>query len=170
MPDMYALQRWKVVTSLAQALAEPDWDYVYFTTASSYVRVDALLARVGDLPSSGVLAGTRMIEGTTQEVFVSGANRIFSRDVAELIVRNRHSYANDVMEDVGVSRLAASQGVSVLSWPSVNLASHAELDATSDQVLLDNHHFRLRSEEAGTRNDVSLMHALHDRLRVLESP
>lgn len=169
MPDMYVLQRWKVVTSITQALAEPGWDFVYFTTASSYVRVRALLERVDALPSSGVFAGTRMVEGTTQEVFASGANRIFSRDVAELVVRHRRSYSNDVMEDVGVSRLAAAFGVSLLPWPSLNLASRDELDATSDQDLLDNHHFRLRSEVAGTRNDVALMHALHDRLRNLET-
>jgi len=169
MPDMYALQRWKVVTSLTQALAEPGWDYVYFTTASSYVRVGALLERVDALPPSGVLAGTRMVEGTTLEVFASGANRIFSRDVAELVVRHRRAYSNDVMEDVGVSRLVAAHGVSVVSWPSVNLASRSDLEATPDQVLLHNHHFRLRSEEAGMRTDVALMHVLHDRLRNLET-
>lgn len=168
MPDLYALQRWKVVSSLSKALEEPDWNYVYFTTASSYVRLEPLLIRIDALPSSRVLAGTEMTEGTTLERFVSGANRVFSRDVVDLIVANRKHYSNDVMEDVGVSRLATSLGIPITAWPSLNLTSIEELEATSDDVLKHHHHFRLRSESRGRRLDVTLMRALHARLVDLE--
>lgn len=169
MPDLYALQRWKVVTSMTQALTEADWNFVYFTTASSYVRAERLWERVRELPETGVYAGTLMIEGVTGEPFASGANRVFSRDVVELVVRERGEYANDVMEDVGIGRLLAGHGITVTAWPSLNVTSQAELDSVSDAGLLDHHHFRVRSEINGRRNDVELMHALHDRLRGLES-
>lgn len=168
MPDLYALQRWKVVASLSQALEEPDWSYVYFTTASSYVRVEPLLARIDALPPNKALAGTEMTEGRTLERFVSGANRVFSRDVADLIVENRKNYSNDVMEDVGVSRLATSLGIQLTPWPSLNLTSVEELEATSEHALKYNHHFRLRSESHGRRQDVALMQALNKRLVELE--
>jgi hypothetical protein len=169
MPDLYALQRWKIVTSMTQALTEDNWAYVYFTTASSYVRTERLRERVEALPRARVYAGTLMVEGVTGEAFASGANRVFSRDVVELVVRNRREYSNDVMEDVGLGRLLTKHGIHVTAWPSLNLTSQMELDAVSDAELLEHHHFRLRSEKNGRRNDVELMHALHDRLRLLES-
>lgn len=169
MPDLYALQRWKVATSMTQCLRVPDWNYVYFTTASSYVRVDALLERIADLPQTGAFAGTHMVEGTTGEEFASGANRAFSRDVVEYIVSHRADYANDVMEDVGVSRLIAQMGVGIIPWPSANVTSPEELDSLPDSELAFHHHFRLRSEVNGQRQDVSLMHSLHERVNALSS-
>lgn len=164
MPDLYALQRWKVATSMTQCLRVPDWQYVYFTTASSYVRIDALLERIATLPATGAFAGTRMVEGGTGEVFASGANRVFSRDVVEQIVNQRARYANDVMEDVGVSRLVQSFGVELIAWPSMNISSTAELANLLDRELNSQHHFRLRSEVDGMRQDVALMHELHERV------
>jgi hypothetical protein len=169
MPDLYALQRWKVVNSMTQALTEPEWNFVYFTTASSYVRPGLLLERISTLPDSGAYAGTRMVEGVTGETFASGANRVFSRDVVELIVRERRHYANDVMEDVGLGRLLARHGIPVTAWPSLNLSSQVELNVVSDGELLEHHHFRLRSEVEGRRNDVALMRALHERILSLET-
>lgn len=168
MPDLFALQRWKVVTSFTQCLHVPEWKHVYFTTASSYVRIQALLERIGDLPETGAFAGTLMVEGTTGEEFASGANRAFSRDIVEAVVEERGRYSNDVMEDVGVSRLIRELGVDLIPWPSLNVSSHHELESVSDDALRMQHHFRLRSEIQGQRNDIALMHALHTRCLSLD--
>jgi hypothetical protein len=164
-PDLYALQRWKVLASLSQALTEADWDVVYFTTASSYLRVNALLERVDALPNSGVFAGTRLVEGSTREEFASGANRAMSRDVVEAVIHHRRAYSNDVMEDVGLSRLIGSLGVELIPWPSMNIESEQALNDVSDDEIRLHHHFRLRSELKGVRQDVSLMKHLHQRVR-----
>ena len=168
MPDLFALQRWKVLGSLEQSLREDGWNYIYFTTASSYIRVNALLKRVQDLPESGVFAGTVMTESTTGEPFASGANRIFSRDVVEMVVANRLHYTNSVMEDVGVSRLLAHLGIDVMPWPSLNVSSMDEIQSLTADDIAHHHHFRLRSEIGGKRQDVPLMHALHQRSTQLE--
>ena len=168
LPDMYLAQRWKVLGSLTQALTEP-FDYVYFTTASSYVRVRELVRRVEELPRSGAYAGTRMVEGTTGEVFASGASRVFSRDVAQWVVDHRSDYSNDVMEDVGIGRVIRSAGIDVIPWPSLNLDSFAALEAATDADLLANFHFRLKSGSGADRQDVALMHRLHERVRALET-
>lgn len=169
MPDLYALQRWKVATSMKQCLRVPDWNFVYFTTASSYVRVGALLERTADLPRTGAFAGTLMVEGTTGEEFASGANRIFSRDVVQHIVERRSEYANDVMEDVGVSRLVAQMGVKLTPWPSMNVRSIDDIEDLPDSQIAFHHHFRLRSEVNGQRQDVVLMHRLHERVNALNA-
>ena len=168
MPDAFALQRWKIMGSLTQALKEP-WDIVYFTTASSYVRVDRLLDIAASLPRTGLYAGTRMVEGATQEVFASGASRLLSRDVAQYVVDHPGLYRNDVMEDAGLGRSIATTGVAVTPLPSLNIGSPAELDALGDDALLEQFHFRLKSESpAGQRDDVTLMHRLHARLAPLD--
>lgn len=167
MPDMYALQRWKVMGSLTQSLREP-WDFIYFTTASSYVRVEALIETVGALPRARVYAGTPMIEGTTHEPFASGASRLLSRDVAEYVVAHPQAYRNDVMEDAGLGRVVASLGVPVTPLPSLNLGSVVELAGTSDEALAANFHFRLKSGSSGNRGDVELMHALHARFDTID--
>ena len=166
-PDYYALQRWKIIGSCVAALKE-EFDYLYFTTASSYVRPKALIKVVQGLPTSGVYAGTSMIEGRTGEAFVSGASRILSRDFVEFLVRNRRSYANDVMEDVGMGRMAREFGIGLQSLNSLNIASEAELDALSDEEISRHFHFRLKSVRDGKRDDIHIMRRLHDRVHALE--
>ena len=84
--DVYALQRWKVMGSLTQALTE-DFTHVYFTTASSYVRVNELQSVVAALPSAGLYGGTPFTDAISGVRFASGANRILSRDVVEAVVK-----------------------------------------------------------------------------------
>jgi len=105
-----------------------------------------------------------MVDHDSGIAFCSGANRLMSRDVVELVVANRRLYANDVMEDVGLGRLLAELGIQIVAAPSLNLDSQQTLNATTDDVLASNFHFRLKSGSRACRNDVELMHTLHDRL------
>ena len=168
LPDYYALQRWKVIGSMATALADPEpWDVVYFTTASSYVRLGGLQERIDALPATMAYAGTRHVDAISGAVFASGANRAFSRDLVEAIVANRTDYRNDVMEDVGVGRLAQLLGADLTPWPSMNLDSLEALDRASDAELLAQFHFRLTSGPRENRQDARIMRALHARLKAI---
>lgn len=166
--DVYACQRWKVVGSLAQALQE-DFTHVYFTTASSYVRVSRLVEVVNSLPATRVYAGTRHVDSISGQTFASGANRILSRDVVELVVDQRRRYRNDVMEDVGLGRLISEVGVDLTELPSVNVSSLHELQRLDDAALLSNFHFRMTSGTRRSRQDAHLMKALHSRLQTISN-
>ena len=48
-------------------------------------------------------------------------------------------------------------------------AAFAALDALSDDDLLANFHFRLKSGSGSNRQDVALMHRLHERVCALEA-
>jgi len=163
LPDLYMFQRWKVLGSLEQSLNE-DFDFVYFTTASSYIRPLRLAEFVSSLPKSQVYAGTPLVDHDSGIAFCSGANRLMSRDVAEQVVANRRLYRNDVMEDVGLGRLLTELGVHLTGAPSLNLDSQESLNLVTSEVLAANFHFRLKSGTQRRRNDVELMHALHARL------
>lgn len=167
MPDIYALQRWKVVGSLTMAMQE-EFDFIYFTTASSYVRLARLAEFVAKLPDKGVYAGTAMEDSDSGVTFASGASRIMSRDVVTEVLREKRHYRNDVLEDVGLGRLIGDLGYPLIPWPSVNVPSMQELDALTDTEILDNFHFRMTSGTRKARHDVPLMHALHGRILSLE--
>jgi len=163
LPDVYMFQRWKVLGSLGQSLQE-DYDFVYFTTASSYVRPNALVEFASSLPRSRCYAGTKMVDHGTGLVFGSGANRFLSRDVVEMVLSHRDWYRNDVMEDVGLGRVVKNLGMDLIPAPSMNVGSLTELESLGDVAIEEHFHFRLKSGTSQQRNDVELMHALHERL------
>ena len=167
MPDMYLLQRWKVLGSLRMAVTE-EFDYVYFTTASSYLRPRLLVEFIQDLPATGAYAGTPMIDSLSGVRFASGASRVMSRDVVLQVLERRSNYLNDVMEDVGLGRLISELGFSLIQWPSLNVDSFRALSALTDTDIRSNFHFRMRSGTNQMRDDVPLMTALHERVLKLE--
>lgn len=165
--DVYALQRWKVIGSFTQALAE-DFTHAYFTTASSYVRINELIQVVSALPSTGLYAGTPYTDALSGTHFASGANRVFSRDVIEAVVTERKRYRNDVMEDVGLGRLICEMGYALTPLPSLNVSSLQAVESISDEDILANFHFRTTSGTRSQRQDVSVMNSLHARVIELE--
>jgi hypothetical protein len=166
--DMYALQRWKVVGSLTQAMKE-DFDLIYFTTASSYVNVRVLVDALGELPRTGLYAGTVHQDAISGTHFASGASRVISRDVVAAVLNNRRGYRNDVMEDVGLGRLIADLGFPLTALPSINISSPEALASVTDEQIHSNFHFRMTSGHPGNRQDAPLMLALHERIKRVEA-
>jgi len=166
--DVYALQRWKIIGSFTQALTE-DFTHAYFTTASSYVRIHGLIPVVDELPMSEVYAGTPLTDAISGAHFASGANRIFSRDVIEAVVRERKRYRNDVMEDVGLGRLIHQMGIELTPLATVNVPSVQAVESLTDREILANFHFRTTSGDRHQRQDARVMHALHGRVIDLET-
>ena len=166
--DVYALQRWKVVGSLTQALKE-DFTHVYFTTASSYVRVGNLLSVIHDLPLTGVYAGAPFTDAISGTRFASGSSRILSRDVAQAVVDTKERYRNDVMEDVGLGRLIREIGFEFVPLDSVNVSSVEDVRDLSDVEITEHFHFRTKSGNPRQRADAAVMAALHERVVELET-
>ena len=168
LPDVYALQRWKIMGSLTQALTE-DFTHIYFTTASSYVRVEKLARVMHELPVSGVYAGTPLRDAISGTLFASGANQIMSRDVVETVVDAKERYRNDVMEDVGLGRLVSEVGVALTPLQSINVSSVEAVQDLSDDEVMNNFHFRTKSGLSRKRLDSAVMRALHERVVKLET-
>ena len=165
--DVYALQRWKVIGSLTQALNE-DFTHVYFTTASSYVRVHELASVIEGLPISGVYAGTPFTDAISGTRFASGASRILSRDVVEAVLENKKRYRNDVMEDAGLGRVIDELGIAMMPLTSINVSSVEAVGSLSDDEIRTNFHFRATSGSLRERRDAEVMRALHSRVVELE--
>ena len=166
--DIYAMQRWKMTASLEQALTE-DFTHVYFTTASSYVRIHELVAVVNNLPATEVYAGTPFTDAISGTRFASGANRILSRDVVEAVVAQKKHYRNDLMEDAGLGRLVRELGVDLMTLDSVNVPSVPAVRKLSDEQILSSFHFRTTGGSRLKRTDALVMSALHERVVRLET-
>ena len=137
-------------------------DFLFVTTTSSYINLNALSIKIQELNAYGLYYGGKPYEGAK---FISGAHRIISRDTALKILEMRRYWPAGIIEDVALGQLLAGVGILPTFVPLNNIATLDELDSKSDEFLRDNYHFRLKSGMNSKRGDVEIMLALHERLR-----
>ena len=157
-PDIYATHRWKELAVIKYFLDKADLDFIYMTTSSSYIRTEKLLSVVDSLDGAFVYAGS--IPNVTGR-FASGANRLISRDAAEKIVANRLKWSPRWLGDYGLGRLCERLNIYCTELKTLNIDSISGVEELSTELLLDNHHFRLKSGELDNRNDIEIMKKLH---------
>lgn len=164
--DTYQFIRWKDIAILDYFVNKTNANYLFMTTNNSYVNFTELNRLVKSLPSDSFYGGVVAYEGAK---FAAGNNRFLSRDVAESILLNRWKFPAGDIEDVAMGKIAARLGFSFKPLKSLVLQSLHDLDAASDEELLHNFHFRVKSGSLTSRNDVSIMLKLHSRLNGLKS-
>ncbi len=160
-PDTYVTYRWKELALFKYFLEETSSDYLFLVSTASYVRPNELMKFVSTLPLHGAYAGARPYPEAN---FVSGACRILSRDVVQKVVENRKAFDPAVIEDMSLGNLIQSFGIEPIYTSLNNIDSVESLNRMSDEELLSKFHFRLKSGSLQDRNDVTIMHALHNRL------
>ena len=164
--DTYQFLRWKDLAVLDYFVNSTKADYLFMTTNNSYINFDALNHLVRSLPSESFYGGVVAYEGAE---FAAGNNRFLSRDVAETILRNRRIFSAGDIEDVAMGKIVKRLGFSFTPLQSLVLQTLHDLESASDQELLGNFHFRVKSGTLTSRNDVSIMLKLHSRLNALKS-
>ena len=162
--DAYQFLRWKDLAILQYFVHSTSADYIFMTTNNSYLNFAELSHFVNSLPPDSFYGGVAPYEGAN---FAAGNNRFLSRDVAVLILRNRRGFSAGDIEDVALGKIVTSLGYSFQPLKSLVLQSLQDLESASDEDLLDNFHFRVKSGPLTSRNDVSIMLKLHSRLNGL---
>lgn len=165
-PDTYLTYRWKELALFRYFLEQTNHRYLFITSSSSYVRIPLLMKFVEELPSEGVYVGAIPYESAE---FISGANRILSRDVVQKIVDHSLWFNPTVIEDVALGNIVEKLGFNRTGFPISNIGSMTELENSSDKYLNSSYHFRLKSGSLDDRGDVEIMHKLHARIRKVES-
>ena len=161
-PDAYVTVRWKILGLFEYFLNETSCNYLMLTTSSSYVNTKKLENFVNSLPEKGVYVGSLPYPGAR---FVSGSNRIVSRDIVEVLYENRMSWKIGTIEDLELGRLIKLHlDINPTTVPIVNIESLEQLKNLGDKILNSNYHFRLKSGTLKSRNDVEIMEALHKKL------
>lgn len=159
--DAYLTMRWKAKGVFRYALENFDFDYIFITTTSSYIRPERLLESLEDQPRTRFLGGARAYDGAN---FAAGSNRVISRDLVEYLVKSPTSYLPHLIEDVSLSKSLIRKGVSIKFFPHLDVSSKLVLEGLTDEELLSNYHFRLKSGSLKERADVQLMVELERRI------
>ena len=137
-------------------------DFLYFSNTSSYINLIKLEELVQTFPISKVYGGTA---GTFDEIhFQSGANRILSRDLVEQLVLNFSLWDFSYVEDVSMGKLLLDEEKNFALIPSLIFSTKEQIALADIVEMRNNVQFRLKSGNLNSRNDVALMHCIHEKL------
>ena len=165
-PDIYATLRWKDLAIIEYFCKKTDFDFLFMTTSSSYIRPFKLIEYCSKFEVGDVYAGSKPYPDAE---FISGANRILSRSTAEAVLSSRVFWDPAVIEDVALGDLIRKNGIEYQSYDQCNIPSLEYLESLSDEMLLSNYHFRVKSGSINERQDVQIMKRLSERFKQIES-
>lgn len=160
-PDTYLTYRWKFLSLLKYFVYKTNADFLFVTSTASYVQPELVLKFVNEIPDNSTYAGAEPYEGAG---FISGSNRIISREIALQVLETRNKWKPGIIEDVEITRLIMENGNQLMTFPIANIDSMTNLLETSDTFIKDTYHFRLKSVSGAKRNDVIIMKSLHERV------
>src|ERR1035437_2093505 len=95
------------------ALLNKEFDYVARINASCYCDKKKLIEYVQGLPNENVFVGvevTNVAKGNEKWSW-GGTNFIFSKDVIQKLIDNRHNFRRDIMEDMATSFIINKLGI-----------------------------------------------------------
>jgi hypothetical protein len=159
--DIYLTIPWKLLAMYKYALNNYEFDYLFRTTSASYVRAMELSKVCEALPREKYYGGAIAYEGAR---FAAGNNILMSRDLVERIAMKKTVANPTIIEDVSLGNYMNSIGVKLSPLPQINIDSIEKMNYISDEELMSNFHFRLKSGTMKKRNDVEIMHVLHERI------
>lgn len=160
-PDSYLTFRWKAKGMFKFALNNYDFDFLFMTTSSSYIRLDELARLLSKHEPFEFFGGASAYDGAN---FAAGSNRVLSRDLVQDLLRRPLDYLPFPIEDLSLSKSVLRKGVRLVKLPHMDIDSLENLERVTDAELLNHYHFRLKSGSLENRNDVEIMKELHRRL------
>ena len=167
-PELTSTMRWKKVAFLKYFLEHTKSDYVIIITSSSILNFSAVEKIILDLDKikSPVYAGPSQPAHDCD--FVSGSFTIINRAGVILLLNNLKLMPVHVMDDVAFGTAFKKLKVPITDVKNLNIDSLLQLEGLSDEKILANGHFRLKSGSLNSRNDISIMNQLLKRLRLKE--
>lgn len=160
-PDSYLTFRWKAKGMFKFILDNYDFDFLFMTSSSSFIRLDKLSKLLYEQAPSRFFGGASAYKGAN---FAAGSNRILSRDLVQDLLRRPFKYLPFPIEDLSMSKSLMDSGVALVRLPHLDIDSLESLHQLTDAELLNHYHFRVKSGSLDNRNDVEIMKALHERL------
>lgn len=160
-PDSYLTFRWKAKGMFKFILDNYDFDFLFMTSSSSFIRLDELSKLFYEQTPSRFFGGASAYKGAN---FAAGSNRILSRDLVQDLLRRPLNYLPFPIEDLSMSKSLMDSGVELVRLPHLDIDSLENLQQLPDTELMNHYHFRVKSGSLDNRNDVVIMKALYKRL------
>jgi hypothetical protein len=166
--ELYVTTRWKQLSLFKYFIENTRCRYLVMVTSATYCVPAKMLREIGKLSGKTIYAGPLHAKNT-DGVFVSGAQLILDRHFIEELLDNPKLLPTHLLNDVGLGVYARKRSIKPLDMKTLDVSSMAELEHTTDDVILNHHHFRLKSIDpmTGKRQDVGLFLQLHERLKSL---
>jgi hypothetical protein len=159
-PDAYLTYRWKLLGLMDFFFNHTNHDYLFTTTTASYINLKVLSQKILEFEPGDTYFGALPYEGAD---FVSGSNRIFSRETVEKVLLAKSEWKPGIIEDLAVGQLLLKLGIQPTFVPIINISSMQELESFEEEAFRKNYHFRLKSGPNSKRDDVRIMRAFHSR-------
>lgn len=109
--DSFPTMGQKTIEAFEWAIANTSFDYLARPNSSCYVRKQKLLDYAQNLPKENLYLGLITDSCYGIKYIWGGGQYILSRDVVELIVKNKHMWNHSYTEDVSIADLLTKLGV-----------------------------------------------------------
>lgn len=109
----------RTVEALEFALTR-QWDFMARVHSSTYVHKRKLVEFIETAPKTGAMLGS-VTDHEGLPYCWGGGHMVYSRDIIELLVKNKEAWDHNRMEDVAISRLALSLGIKFGACPSTSI-------------------------------------------------
>lgn len=169
----------RTLQALLHSLTIPDWDFMARPNSSCYVHKLNLFRHISTLPTQGLMQGL-ITTGHSPDFMWGGGQYIFSRDVVERMMMNRHKYNELVQEDQALSQLALDSGVQMNgegklasidsdgggTFRCLHYGGGESFSFTdfADLKKAEGHHFFRVKQDHDRTQDVRIMHELKKHL------
>lgn len=162
-PDLFPLLLWKYLGLYRHFIENTGFDFLYTTNSNCYIQPTKLLELVQRTSRLKTFAGTPLRAGRRN--FVSGANRLMSRDVVKLILDHFTEIDRGFIEDVSQGDFLVKRHLKITSLPTEDIHSMEEAIATNDSRLRELHQVRIKTKHSREIEDVKIMEYLHSRVK-----
>lgn len=164
-PEMTSTMRWKKLAFLTYYLRNSNSDFVIITNSSSILNFQPIVdfVKLKCDKDSPFYAGP--IHLGYDGAFVSGSFTLMNRCAAELLVKKKNRIPVHVMDDIGFGTAFEYAGVVPIEFNGVIIDCEEDLIHYSKEDLLKLGHFRVKSGNLKSRNDVKLAKKLVEKMR-----
>lgn len=137
----------KTVESLEYFLQHTSFTHVIRTNLSSVWHFPRLISYLKTREMSGLFTGVMGMDNS--RYFISGAGMYMSRDVAELLVKNKENvYTYLFQDDLAISYALHDLGVKLTSSSNrIDLLTPELFNTNKHSIPRNIHHFRLKQED-----------------------
>jgi hypothetical protein len=155
-PDDFAHIGEKTIACFEYLLENREFDLVFRTNCSSYVDLMNLSRYVAaHAQARGFYAGTPSTHGGV--TFASGSGYFLSRDLVELVVRERDAWNHALLDDVALGLLLSTAGHTPVAVPRIDYSTPREVV----DVDVSQFHFRCKTPSRARLDDVEILLRLH---------
>jgi hypothetical protein len=165
--DFYAMH-WRLKLAL-DFVWDREWDYIFRTSASSYIHKELLLQKASTLPTEKCYCGVQCCHGS----IASGCGFFISRDVADILRKQIPSEMHNSPygvhpDDVLIGKILEANGIGVT--PGAYRMDYYHPDQEYCRSEFPHYHYRCKRDDAPNdgKHDVEAMRELFNRGKMIK--